>query len=150
MPHVIGTHTHPSTTQPDHWWHQQEWLSLPLSTLVDGLAGSPSQTQGRADPRRLWGQPLKTPVHCAIYQSAKEAMHQVRMARIHHSTQNSCNGGDPPWIFTSADTPFSELNLSSQEGQTLQAKSKRPEWAAGGPHTSPYRCSQKGIFISRC
>ena len=51
-------------------------------------------------------------------------MHQVRTARIHRSTQNSCNRGDPPWIFTSVDTPFSELNLSSQEGQTLQAKSK--------------------------
>lgn len=51
---------------------------------------------------------------------AKEATHKLR---IHPPTPKSCNA-DSPWIFTSTGAPFSELNLSCQEGQTLQAKSK--------------------------
>lgn len=90
-----------------------------------GWAGGVSFTGTReGGSQQALGTSTENTSPLASHQSAKEAMHQVRMARIHHSTRNSYNRGDPPWIFTSADTPFSELNLSSQEGQTLQAKSK--------------------------
>lgn len=65
----------------------------------------------------------KPPVQWEIRDLLRRPCTRWEWPRIRHSTRDS-HSGDPPWIFTSAEARLGELNLSCQEGQTLQGKSK--------------------------
>lgn len=111
------------------------------------------------DSRRLWQdlqgmhQPEVNTISWEIqYNLLRRPRISSELSRIHHPTPNSHNT-DPPWIFTSTGAPFSELDFSCQEGQTLRGKSKTGQSRVGsrGPlMTPPYTRSEKVNYLCTC